>query len=224
MCLRRYCVNQRGCPVRRFARGAWFPALDIVSTQQHWRLVALVKAGCPAEEVNVIRQRSLNPTCAEWRRNAMQRIATLHPALVVVTSSDYPHRARPLPGVPDGFGGAWQNGTAAIFSFLARSADHVVFISDIPRLKQSAPTCLSAHMSDVPHCTVTRSAAVLSPEFKTTELRLAHREHITVIDPTSWFCTRKTCPVIVGKYLLYADTQHMLPPGRGSWPRCLPGG
>jgi hypothetical protein len=190
---------------------AWFPALDIISTQQHWRLVALAKAGCPAEEVNVMRGGRLNPTCAQWRRSAMQRIAALHPALVVVASSDYPHGSRPLAGVPTGYGGVWADGAAATFSFLRRSANHVVFISDIPRLKESAPECLAAHMSDVPQCGVARNASVLSPAFKAAEFEFARRAHIGAVDPTSWFCTRATCPVIVGNVLVYGDNQHMLP-------------
>jgi hypothetical protein len=183
----------------------------MISMQQHWRLVALAKAGCPAEEVNVLHDGRLDPRCAEWRRNEMRRIARLHPALVVVTSSDYPRASRPLAGVPAGYGGVWQDGVAATFSFLRRVANHVVFISDIPRLKEYAPECLSAHMSDVPKCTVGRSESVLSPEFKAAEYQLAHRTHITSIDPTSWFCTPTTCPVIVGNLLIYADNQHMLP-------------
>jgi len=195
---------------------AWFPALDTISKQQHWRLVVLAKAGCPAEEVNVFRGGGVYTSCAEWRSNAMQRIATLHPALVVVSSSDYPG-STPLDGVPTGFGGVWQDGTAAIFGFLRQSAGHVVYISDIPRLKESAPHCLSSHMSDVPRCTVARSASVLSPELKAAEFRLAQVEQIAAIDPTSWFCTRTTCPVIVGHILIYGDTQHMLP----AWSRFL---
>jgi hypothetical protein len=34
---------------------AWFPAMELISTERHWRLVVLAKAGCPAEEVNVMR-------------------------------------------------------------------------------------------------------------------------------------------------------------------------
>jgi SGNH domain (fused to AT3 domains) len=195
---------------------SWFPALDTISKQKHWRLVVLAKAGCPAEEVNVIRGGGVYTTCAEWRSNAVQRIATLHPALVVVTSSDYPG-SLPLAGVPTGYGGVWQDGAAATFSFLRQSASHVVFISDIPRLRASAPHCLASHMSDVPRCAVARSASVLSPELKTAEFQLAQREHIASIDPTSWFCTRTTCPVIVGNLLIYGDSQHMLP----AWSRFL---
>jgi hypothetical protein len=196
---------------------AWFPAMDVISTQQHWRLVVFAKAGCPAEEVNVIRGGRLNPTCAEWRSGAMQQIAALHPALVVVSSSDYPRGARPLAGVPTGYGGVWQNGAAAIFTFLHRSASHVVFISDIPRLKESAPVCLAVHMSDARQCMVARAKSVLSPEFKAAEFRLAHLARITAVDPTPWFCTRTECPVIVGDILLYGDNQHMLP----AWSRFL---
>ena len=31
----------------------WFPALDLISQEQHWRLVDLTKDGCPVAEVNI---------------------------------------------------------------------------------------------------------------------------------------------------------------------------
>jgi len=147
----------------------------------------------------------------------MREIAALHPALVVVASSQYDHGARPLAGVPTGYGSTWQDGVAAIFSFLHRSARHVVFISDVPRLKGLAPDCLAAHMSDVRACTIGRAAAVYDPPWKAQELRLAHRMHIDAIDPFSWFCTPARCPVIVGNILLYQDDQHVTP----QWSRLL---
>jgi peptidoglycan/LPS O-acetylase OafA/YrhL len=196
---------------------SWFPAMDVVSAQQHWRLVVLTKSGCPAEEVNVIRHSRVYTNCVTWRRDAMRQIATLHPALVVVASSQYNHGARPLAGVPTGYGSTWQNGVAAIFSFLHRSASRVVFISDVPRLRELAPDCLAAHMSDVPACTIGRAAAVYDPPWKAQELRLAHRTQIDAIDPFSWFCTPTGCPVIVGNILLYQDDQHVTP----QWSRFL---
>jgi len=196
---------------------SWFPALDMISAQQHWRLVVLTKSGCPAEEVNVIRHARVYRNCPEWRRDAMRQIAVLHPALVVVASSQYIHGARPLAGVPTGHGSTWQNGVEAIFTFLQRSARHVVFISDVPRLEEPAPDCLAAHMSDVRACTIARSAAAYSPQWKAQELSLAHRTHIDAIDPFSWFCTPARCPVIVGNILLYQDDQHVTP----QWSRLL---
>jgi peptidoglycan/LPS O-acetylase OafA/YrhL len=196
---------------------SWFPAMDVVSKQQHWRLVVLTKSGCPAEEVNVVRHARVYSNCPVWRRDAMRQIAALHPALVVVASSQYIHGARPLAGVPTRYGSTWQNGVAAIFSFLQRSARHVVFISDVPRLKEGAPDCIAAHMSDVQACTIGRAAAVYDPQWKTQELRLARRMNIDAIDPFSWFCTPTRCPVIVGNILLYQDDQHVTP----EWSRFL---
>jgi len=196
---------------------SWFPPMDMISARQHWRLVVLTKSGCPAEEVNVIRHARVYSNCPVWRRAAMREIAALHPALVVVASSQYDHGARPLAGVPTGYGSTWQDGVAAIFSFLHRSARHVVFISDVPRLKGLAPDCLAAHMSDVRACTIGRAAAVYDPPWKAQELRLAHRMHIDAIDPFSWFCTPARCPVIVGNILLYQDDQHVTP----QWSRLL---
>ena len=190
---------------------AWFPAVNRISQQEHWRLVVLAKSGCPAAAVNVVRFGRVFRTCPEWRRDAERQIAALHPALVVVASSQYIGGARPLSGVPTGYGSTWQNGTEATFRFLRRSATHVVFISDVPRLSQPAPDCVSAHPTDVPACTLPRRAAVQYPRFKTAELTLAARNHIDAIDPFRWFCTRTRCPVIVGNILLYRDSQHFVP-------------
>jgi hypothetical protein len=30
-----------------------------------------------------------------------------------------------------------------------------------------------------------------------------------VIDPTPWFCTRTTCPIVVGNVLVYKDFSHI---------------
>jgi peptidoglycan/LPS O-acetylase OafA/YrhL len=196
---------------------SWFPAIDAVSRQHHWRLVVLTKSGCPAEEVNVIRGGRVYTSCPEWRRDAMRQIAAMHPALVVVASSQYIHGARALPGVPNRYGDIWENGVAATFAFLHRSANHVAFISEVPRLKEPAPDCVAAHMSDVRQCTVSRHAAVYSPQFTAQEFRQARRLHIDAIDPFSWFCTPTRCPVIVGNVLLYQDDQHVVP----QWSRLL---
>jgi hypothetical protein len=113
------------------------------------------------------------------------------------------------PGVPTGYGGPWQDGVAAIFQFLRSSAKHVVFISDTPYLPQSAPDCVAGHLSDVRPCAIKRRDATILPAIKAAELRIAKQEQINSIDPTSWFCAPKICPVIVGNILVYHDKSHM---------------
>jgi hypothetical protein len=192
---------------------AWFPALNLISRQQHWRLVDLTKAGCPPAEVNIDFSGSLYSNCTQWRRNAMGQIAALHPALVITSWARYidEPEARPLAGVPGGYGGTWPNGVMAIFNFLHRNATHVLFISDTPTIKQWAPDCVSGHLSDVRPCVTSRSASVRYSAIKTQELALAARAGIASFDPASLFCTPSACPVIVGNIIMYRDNAHMTP-------------
>jgi peptidoglycan/LPS O-acetylase OafA/YrhL len=192
---------------------AWFPALDLIGQQQHWRLVDLTKAGCPPAEVNINFAGSIYTNCTQWRRNAMNQIAALHPALVITSWARYidEPEARPLAGVPKGYGSTWQNGVAAIFKFLHSRASHVLFLSDTPTLQQWAPDCVSGHLSNVRPCMTKRSASVRYPSVKTQELALARRQHIQSLDPAPWFCTPTVCPVIVGNIIMYRDNAHMTP-------------
>jgi hypothetical protein len=197
----------------------WFPALDVISRQQHWRLVDLTKAGCPPVEVTIIFRGSPYTNCTQWRRNAQAQIAAMHPALVIVTWARYIEEpeATPLAGVPTRYGSAWQDGLAAIFSFLRRSASHVLFLSDTPTLQQWAPDCVSGHLSDVRSCMSKRSATTILPAVKAQELQLTKRERIQSIDPAGWFCDPTVCPVVVGNILLYRDNAHMTP----AWSRFI---
>ena len=188
--------------------GHWFDALDWISNRRHWRLVVMAKEGCTPAEVTF--RDDPNSLCARWREKANARIARLHPALVIVSWARWMEPlASERAGVPTGYGGPWQDGVAAIFQFLRRSAKQLIFISDTPYLPQSAPDCVAGHLSDVGSCTTKQSEATVLPAIKAAELRLANQEQINSIDPTSWFCAPKVCPVIVGNILVYHDKSHM---------------
>jgi peptidoglycan/LPS O-acetylase OafA/YrhL len=188
--------------------GHWFDALDWISNRRHWRLVVMTKEGCTPAEVTF--PADPNSLCARWRENAKARITRLQPALVIVSWARWMEPlARRKAGVPTGYGGAWQDGAAAIFQFLRRSAKHVIFISDTPYLPQPAPDCVAGHLSDARPCTIKRADATILPATKTAVLRIAKQEQITSIDPTSWLCTPKICPVIVGNILVYHDRSHI---------------
>jgi hypothetical protein len=190
--------------------GHWFDALNLISRKRHWRLVVMTKEGCTAAEVTL--QDSENSKCSSWRENAKARIAQLHPALVIVSWARWMEAwAGQKAGVPTSYGGPWQDGVAAIFRFLRESAKKVIFISDTPYPLHSAPDCVAGHMSDVRSCTRPRSDSTVLPAIKTAELRIAKQEQVKSIDPTSWFCAPKVCPVIVGNLLVYHDKSHMTP-------------
>jgi len=194
--------------------GMWFPALNLISKQQHWRLIDLTKSGCPAVDVNLgvwFLNGALYSACNQWRATAMAHIAALHPAFVIVSWARWLEapEALPTPGIPTGHGSPWEDGVAAAFDFLRHAAKRVIFISDIPTLPESAPGCLADHISDVQACTVSQTAATPLAAVKASELELARREGIGAIDPTSWFCAETRCPLIVDNLLIYQDNSHM---------------
>ncbi|HET7049718.1 MAG TPA: SGNH hydrolase domain-containing protein [Solirubrobacteraceae bacterium] len=190
---------------------AWFSALNAISKQHHWRLLIFVKSACPAEEVDVVRNGVLYADCPVWRSNTEQAIEELDPALVVVASRQYITEMRPEAGVPTGHGGTWQNGVAAIFSFLRHAAKHTLYVTDDPTLTRSAPECASRHRSDVRRCSVSTARGLRYPQYTADELRIATEQHISAVNADSWFCTSTICPPIVKNILLYRDDQHMTP-------------
>lgn len=191
---------------------AWFPALNLISSHNRWRLAIFTKSGCPPPEVTIVHGGVRYTDCNAWRSNSLRQIAALHPALVIVTWARWLQAsATAESGVPTGHGGAWQDGVAAIFAALHRRARATIFISDVPLLTQGAPGCISHHLSDVRPCNAPRRTAVELPTVKSEELALAQREHVNAIDPTRWFCTATACPVIADNIILYRDTSHMTP-------------
>jgi len=193
---------------------AWFPALDLISTKRHWRLVDFTKAGCAPAEVTVVRDdgKTPYPQCTAWRRNSLASIAALHPAMILVQwDRDLSFEARPLAGVPTGYGSVWQDGVAAVFKALKADSRLVVFITDTPELTQLAPDCVAAHLTDVYPCTTPTKVAVKDPSTRAEELALAKRFGVSVVDPVPFFCTPSRCPVIVGNIILYRDNAHMVP-------------
>ena len=188
---------------------AWFPALQVLSDEHHWRLVDLTKAGCPPVEVTI----NSYPQCTVWRSNALAEIAALRPTVVFATWARYLEvpESGPLPGVRKVTTSTWGNGVRALFGALKADHAQVVFVSDTPTLVDLAPDCVSGHLADALACTTARSAAVRDFAVKQQELAIARAQGVTSIDPTGWFCSPIRCPVIVGNILVYRDNAHMTP-------------
>lgn len=193
--------------------GTWFPALEQISKQMHWRLLIFTKAGCSPPVVRLYRK------CDVWRKNTEAQIASIHPAIVFVSWARWLEaKAKPERGVPTGYGSAWQNGVAAIFQFLRQNSGRVIFISDVPTFDFGAADCVSSHMTDVQVCNNTpRRKAIVLAKVRAEEFHLATQMHVDSIDPIPWFCTTTVCPVVVRNFLLYYDSAHMTP----AWSRFI---
>jgi peptidoglycan/LPS O-acetylase OafA/YrhL len=169
----------------------WFPTLQKISLEQHFRLISLTKSSCPSVDVNRSDQGAYkNLDCADWRKNSVSRIKSLHPAAVIM--SGYQHYA-----VPHGVGSRqewWENGQSRLLMSLMGSTSHLIYISDTPKPVKDIPSCLASR--DLSTCdTSKKSPAILMSGFET-------------IDPTKWLCTTY-CPAILDGIVAYRDASHI---------------
>ncbi|TRZ72470.1 MAG: acyltransferase [Streptomycetaceae bacterium] len=169
----------------------WFPTLQKISLEQHFRLISLTKSSCPSVDVNRSDQGAYkNLDCADWRKNSVSRIKSLHPAAVIM--SGYQHYA-----VPHGVGSRqewWENGQIRLLMSLMGSTSHLIYISDTPKPVKDIPSCLASR--DLSTCdTSKKSPAILMSGFET-------------IDPTKWLCTTY-CPAILDGIVAYRDASHI---------------
>lgn len=187
--------------------GHWFPALERVATDRHWKLVVVTKSACSAADSVIFYEKLKREytECVAWRKAAWQRIRALRPAKVFATSV--------APGDMLNAGGdqdrAWADGWARSLEQLADSGAHVYHLGDTPWMASIVPECLSEHLDDPQACGRSRAAAVVMPRRRALIAAALRARGATVIDPVPWFCTASHCPPVVGNVLVYKDQHHM---------------
>jgi hypothetical protein len=193
----------------------WFPALDRIATESHWRLLTLLKSSCPIADVktfngNLKREDS---ECDLWRQAALGRIANLHPHLVVVSESDHPvgDPARGLPGLPI-TPDDWQRGLRSTGSYLDSRDLKTILIADVPRPEFNVPTCLSRAASrnrPVQICNVPRSAALNEDARRAERAAVSGLKNTRYVDLTDQFCSNQICPTLIKGQVVFRDGDHL---------------
>ncbi|MEU4096193.1 acyltransferase family protein [Streptomyces sp. NPDC026673] len=184
----------------------WFPALDRMAREHHWRLVSLTKSSCKVAAVTIVHQGRPYASCDRWRAGALARIASLRPALVIASASDAADPARPS-GDPNR---QWTDGFERTYRELVRSGAEVLAIEDTPWPKEDAVDCAGAHPLELERCASDIGHAVKDPEKKREITEAAAVTGVSVIDPARWLCgAGGGCPVVVGDTFVYRDDSHL---------------
>jgi hypothetical protein len=158
----------------------WFPALEKIAIKRGIKLVSLTKSACPAVDAK----------CAEWRKNSYERIKSIRPLAVIMSSFQYfSPPAKDLN--PQAW---WRNGQIKLFNSLKGASEHLIYISDTPHPLVNIPSCLAINESS--ECdTSEKSPVLVIPSFE-------------AIDPTPWLCT-EICPAIKDSIVAYRDRSHI---------------
>ena len=177
--------------------GMWFRALDRIATRQHWKLVILMKHGCPASLVPISTFEGARVgACDKWHQYVVGRIKRLKPAVLVLTQND----GYPKPGGGEYSPLQWQRSLQSTLATLSAPQTREVVIGNLAVPASTGPDCLARHPNAVQACSSPSKPAFL--QYNRAEQRGAQQQGASYIDVTPWFCT-KTCSPVIGNDEIY---------------------
>ncbi len=191
---------------------SWFPAIELLAKAKNWRLISLTMSSCWPSDIPAWNSttKKLMSNCSIWRKNTLQQIVQLHPAMVFVTGtrgfSTINYRGAVL--INDERELAWEAGMKRTLDTLKVASPRVIYISDSPFSTVDPPKCLSSHAKSVLACS-TPIAQAVSLDWLGHEADIANAENITWVDPTTWICASDPCSPISGNTLIYVDGGHL---------------
>lgn len=182
--------------------GAWVPTLDAWGRTARWKVVRLVKDGCPPW-VTVIRYSPA--ACIAFNKFEVRTINALKPEAVFAVGLRYRGQltmSRNPAGVAT---------TIEAFATEIRPSKALVFVpQNTPWFfgRGSPLTCLAAMPRSIAPCNRDPRTAVVEPAMLRGIEAAANSTRITDVPVDQLFCNARSCPVLVGTYLVYADDHH----------------
>jgi peptidoglycan/LPS O-acetylase OafA/YrhL len=191
--------------------GNWFPALERIAVQRHWKLVTELHATCTWTATVMIDRETSAPytTCHAWGVTVLHDLVTKIRPDVVITSelAGRGSVSHPRPG-PQAYADV-AAGMAQYWRQLEASQISVVAIRETPTISTFVPgSCVARHGPSSPACDVPTSVAVL-PDPPT---ELAARQlsgTVRVIDMNPLICGPTECSPVVGNVMVYLDGDHL---------------
>jgi peptidoglycan/LPS O-acetylase OafA/YrhL len=192
----------------------WLGGLDRVGRDRGWRIVAMVKGGCPVADMPGMMNARLKRyyhECTRYRDAMLRRIVALRPSAVILSSWDHY-----IP--PNGAGSDWQvtpemwrRGLRRTYARLSGAGLHVVAIRGTPRAWFDVPACLSRQAAHLPfggECTYERARS-LSRLAIAAQVSAARGLPIRFIDMNDQICSAARCGVIRNGVVVFTDDNHL---------------
>jgi peptidoglycan/LPS O-acetylase OafA/YrhL len=192
----------------------WIGALDRAGREHGWKVVLMVKGGCPVSDMRGLLSRSIArhyQQCDRYREAMLQRIIAMRPSAVILSSWDHyiPARggASGWQTTPD----IWQRGLRRTYSRLASAGIRTVAIRGTPRTPFDVPTCLSRRDARLPfaeECTFERERS-LSRAARDAQSAAARGLPIRFVDMNDRICAASRCDVMQDGIIKFADDNHL---------------
>ncbi len=190
--------------------GNWFPALDVIAKQYHWKLVTELHGDCPWTTTMLWLTKINGPftACQSWGSAVLRGLlTTIHPNVVIVSGREAPETPAYRNGSPAARA-AVGAGEAAYWKQLQAHGIGVVAIREGPEIPFAVHDCVAQHGSDYAACDEPTAQAV-TKDPPTSYAAKAMAGKVPVIDLTSLTCGPRVCAPVVGNVLVFFDQHHM---------------
>jgi peptidoglycan/LPS O-acetylase OafA/YrhL len=186
----------------------WFSAVNSIAAERHWRLVTLLKGNCQVAALEKTSDgRFRYARCEAWRARALERIAALSPAMVVLgESSSWVASGRPV--TPE----QWGDGLRATLTSLDAIGTKTLVMADPPYSSFDVPVCLSrasAGKWGARPCVTIRAIGLNEPVRDQERAVVSGDANARWVDFSDLFCAGSYCQPVVDNVVAYRDNNHI---------------
>jgi len=186
----------------------WFPALERIAIDRHWKLVSLTKSACPMAATHIYDPRMLREytECWEWRERTIKRIVALHPEVVILSS--YSTFYLKMGVTPH----QWEQGLQSTLARFNSAGVRTLLIHDPPGPTDDVTVCLARadwmHTSTA-SCNFTPDLSADAAVKQVENEAIEDFSRTYVSDLSRRICTTKLCDVTRNNMILYRDASHL---------------
>jgi hypothetical protein len=175
----------------------WMPAVLAMAGQDGWVVRPLTKSSCTPPDWFIASMRV--PECSAWLSWALQQAERLRPTVLVITG-DFGAVDAPQAGQVSGQ-------IASLVSRMKAYTKKVVVIGDHPSQTTEPADCLLSATANMERCSVPLTASWY--DINSAIAAGATGGGGTFIDTTGWLCAAGYCPEVIGRDIVYMDTNHL---------------
>jgi peptidoglycan/LPS O-acetylase OafA/YrhL len=192
----------------------WIAALDRAGQEHGWKIVAMVKGGCPVADMPELmhaRFKRYYHECTRYREAMIRRIIAMRPAAAILSSWDH---YLPRDGETSGWQvtpAMWERGLRRTYSRLSSAGIKTIAIRGTPRTGFDVPACLSRRAAGLPFaksCSYDRDQALM-PAAIAAQNNAARGLSVRFVDMNDQICAARRCDVVRNGIVVFTDDNHL---------------
>jgi peptidoglycan/LPS O-acetylase OafA/YrhL len=189
----------------------WFTPLRKLAERENWRLVVILKNGCPFAGSTILLNDKPNPACDEWSPWALSTIEEIEPDVVLTVTRH--HSSLPPGGrsKEDYTPEAMVDGLVEYWQRMIDVGIAVVPILDTPiPVSGTVPDCVQDNLDDLTRCVALKENGT-QRSGALRQLEAAKRvPEATIVDMSPVVCPDGVhCPPVIGNVLVYRGGTHL---------------